>query len=266
MPKGKRSAALIVPVAGVLAAIAVTTTMDATGLFVFSALPLCPLMFLFWYFQRLSRQSIGFVWGRWHHYGLAVLYPVVVLGALILISAVTKTVDVSRTNWEKALLNFALISISTMLVGLFTEEGFFRGWLWASLKRAGEKQGRMLIWSSIAFALWHLSSVTFDTGYKPQLIQVPLFILNAAVIGAIWGLLRWISGSVIVTSVSHGLWNGWAYAFFGFGTKTGALGIKNSALYGPEIGLLGLIANIVFAIFLYALVKRACLTGTQRLA
>ena len=39
MKAGNTSARLIVPIAGVLAAIAVTTTMDATGLFMFSALP-----------------------------------------------------------------------------------------------------------------------------------------------------------------------------------------------------------------------------------
>ena len=264
MPSGNTSARLILPIAGVLVAIAATTTMDATGLFMFSALPLFPLLLLFWYIQRFSRQSIGFVWGQWRHYGLAILYPVVVLGALGLISAIMKTVDISQTNWRKALLNFGLVSISTMLVGLVTEEGFFRGWLWASLKRAGEKQGAILICSSIAFALWHISSVTFDTGYKPSLMQVPVFIINAAVIGAIWGLLRWVSGSIVVTSVSHALWNGGAYVLFGFGTKTGALGVKNTAVYGPEIGVLGLVANVIFAIVLYGLVKRMCLTGTQK--
>ena len=37
------------PIIGVLIAIAATTTMDATGLSVFSAFALLPLMLLFWY-------------------------------------------------------------------------------------------------------------------------------------------------------------------------------------------------------------------------
>jgi hypothetical protein len=81
--------------------------------------------------------------------------------------------------------------------------------------------------------------------------------INAAVIGAIFGLLRWMSGSVIVASVSHGVWNGGAYALFGFGIKTGALGIKNTAMYGPEIGLIGLALNVMFVVALWALVRRA---------
>jgi membrane protease YdiL (CAAX protease family) len=192
------------------------------------------------------------------HYGLAILYPVVVLGVLALISSATKTADLSHTHWEKAGANFGLISLSTILVAIITEEGFFRGWFWASLEQVGEKRGRILIWSSVAFALWHWSAVVLNTGFNPPPTQVPVFMINAAVIGAIWGLLRWMSDSVIVASVSHGLWNGGAYALFGFGSKTGALGVKNTAMYGPEVGLLGLALNVIFVVALWTLVRRAC--------
>ena len=111
MPSRSESAGLIVPIAGVLIAVVITTTMDATGLFMFSSLPLCPLLFLFWYLQRFSRQSIGFVWGQWCDYQLAIVYPVIVLGTLVLISAFMRAVDVSRAHWDKALLNLALISV-----------------------------------------------------------------------------------------------------------------------------------------------------------
>ena len=51
---------------------------------------------------------------------------------------------------------------------------------------------------------------------------------------------------------------------FGFGTKIGALGVKNTAIYGPEIGVLGLVANIIFAIILYGLVRRMRLTSYRK--
>jgi hypothetical protein len=107
------------------------------------------------------------------------------------------------------------------------------------------------IWSSIAFSLWHWSAVVLKTGFDPPRAQVPVFMVNAMVMGAVWGLLRWISGSVIVSSVSHGLWNGIAYVFFGFGTKVGALGVKNTGLFGPEVGVLGLAVNLIFAAALW---------------
>jgi len=234
------------PILGVLAAIAVTTAMDANGLSAFSALPLFPLMALLCHLGRLPRQSIGLVWGRGRHYGLATLYPLCVLGAVTIVCAVAGAIDLSHANWRKVLLNLALVSVSTFLVAIITEEGFFRGWLWASLERAGEKPRTVLIWSSIAFSLWHLSAVALKTGFDIPRAQIPGFMVNAAVIGAVWGLLRWISGSVIVTSLSHGLWNGLDYVLFGFGTRVGALGVKNTALYGPEVGVFGLVLNLVF--------------------
>jgi membrane protease YdiL (CAAX protease family) len=239
------------PILGVLVAIAITTTMDATGLSAFSALPLFPLMGILWYLDRLARPSMGFVWGRWSHYGLAGLYPVVVLGVVALVSAAAGAVDLSQTNWEKVRLNLALVAVSTILVAMITEEGFFRGWLWASLERAGQKPGWVLLWSSIAFSLWHLSAVALKTGFDLPAAQIPVFMVNAAVMGAVWGLLRRISGSVVVASLSHGLWNGGAYVFFGFGTRVGALGIKDTATFGPEVGVLGLAANVAFAIALW---------------
>jgi hypothetical protein len=242
--------ALIRPILGVLIAIAITTTMDATGFTNFSALPLFPLMLIFWYLERLSRPRMGFAWGRWSHYGLATLYPVAVLSVVALVSVAVGAVDLSHTNWEKARLNFVLATVGTILVVILTEEGFFRGWLWASLERAGEKQGRILVLSSIAFSLWHLSWVTL-TNDKLPMSQIPVFMVNVAVMGAIWGLLRWISGSVIVASLSHGVWNGGAYVFFGFGTKVGALGIADTAIYGPEVGVLGLGLNVVFLVALW---------------
>jgi len=251
------------PILGVLAAIAITATMDATGLSAFSALPLLPLMALFWYLQRLPRRSMGFIWGRWRHYGLALLYPALVLSVITLISTFAGAIDVSHTHWGKAALNCLLISVSTILVVILTEEGFFRGWLWASLERGGEEPTRIWIWSSIAFALWHVSAVVLNTGFNPPMAQVPTFLINAAVMGAAWGLMRWISGSVIVASVSHGVWNGFTYALFGFGTRTGALGIKETWLYGPEVGVLGLALNVVFVVALWRCISLSPLLSSR---
>jgi membrane protease YdiL (CAAX protease family) len=241
---------------GVLLAIGITTAMYSSGLSAFSALPLFPLIALFWYMERLSRRSIGFVGGHASHYLLAVLHPLVVLGALAIVSSAAGAVDTSQVSWGSISRNFALMAISTILIAMITEEGFFRGWLFASLEDKGLKGIQALLWSSIAFAFWHLSAVLLPTGFDLPRARIPLFILNAGVIGAIWGLMRWLSGSVVVASVSHGLWNGGAYVLFGYGTKTGALGIENTSLYGPEVGVLGLSLNLLFALALWQWSRR----------
>ena len=236
---------------GVLAAIVITTAMDACGLSAFSALPLFPLLILLWYLERISRAEIGFVLGHRRHYGLAVIYPLIIIGITFLIATLSRVVELGETNWGKSLLNLTLIIVSTITVSIITEEGFFRGWLWASLQRIGWNEKRILLVSSIAFSLWHLSAISLDTGFDLPTKQIPIFLVNAAVIGGIWGMMRSISGSVIVASVSHGIWNGLAYVFFGFGTKVGALGINETIIFGPEVGILGLFLNLTFAIVLW---------------
>ncbi|MBV9061397.1 MAG: CPBP family intramembrane metalloprotease [Alphaproteobacteria bacterium] len=242
---------------GIFLAVTITSTMDATGLLAFSALPLFPLIVLFWFLQRFSRIETGFVWGVARPYLLAMLYPLLVIGILLLTAAMSGAIGTAHTDWRKAGLNLALVSVSTVLVAIITEEGFFRGWLWASLRRTGMQPIWVLVASSLAFSLWHWSAVVFDTGFNPSPTQIPVFMVNAAVMGAIWGFLRWISGSVIVSSVSHGFWNGMAYVLFGFGKKAGALGVANTALFGPEIGILGLALNAAFAVVLFLWWRRA---------
>ncbi|HKS04503.1 MAG TPA: CPBP family intramembrane glutamic endopeptidase [Chthoniobacterales bacterium] len=239
------------PTAGIVIAIAGTATMDATGLGAFSAFALLPLMLLFWYFDGLSRSQMGFKWGKPADFALALLYPFIVIGLIAITATFAGAVEVSQTNWQKAFLNLAIMTVSTALVAIITEEGFFRGWLWGSLRRRRISELKVLVYTSIAFSAWHISAVTLDGDYRPDSSQIALFLVNAAVIGMIWGMLRWISGSIIVASCSHGLWNGIAYVFFGFGTKSGALGIRNTTIFGPEVGILGLTINALFVILLW---------------
>lgn len=56
--------------------------MDAVGLSDVSFASLLPLTLIFWAMQRLPRKSMGIALGRWRHYGLAILHPVVIIGAL----------------------------------------------------------------------------------------------------------------------------------------------------------------------------------------
>ena len=113
-------------VLGVVMAIAITTTMDATGYSVFSALPLFPLAGLFWFLQKFSRKEIGLVWGKLTTYGLALAYPILGLGLVAAIALMSGAVDTSATDWNKTLLNIGLGSSVGVIMVLITEEGFQR--------------------------------------------------------------------------------------------------------------------------------------------
>jgi membrane protease YdiL (CAAX protease family) len=108
----------------------------------------------------------------------------------------------------------------------------------------------VLVVTSGVFALWHLSYATLAAGYQLPPAQVVVFIANAAVIGAIWGAMRLLSGSIVVTAVSHSVWNAIAYMLFGEGPKVGALGVTQTLVYGPEVGFVGLILNCAFLLLL----------------
>ncbi len=241
---------------GAFVAIACTTTMDAVGLSGINVFPLISLFFLFWYLQGLSRVDIGLTLGRDRDYGLAVLYPAVVLLLVGLIAWLAGAVSLGALDWAKTLISLAAMVVITIVLAIFTEEGLFRGWLWACLQRAGVSARGVLIWTSVVFAAWHASTALLPTAFHPPLAQVPIYLLNAAVIGLNWALMRQRSGSIVVTSVSHGVWNGLVYTLFGVGPTPGVLGIHNTAVFGPEVGVVGLVLNIGFAAILWSRLNR----------
>src|SRR4029077_8961462 len=121
-----------------------------------NVLPLVLLFFLFWFLQRLSRAEIGLAWGRPGDYALAIFYPALVLILVGLIAWVSGAATLSAINWSSTLLNLAAQILLTIVLAIVTEEGIFRGWLWASLRRAGVSQLGLLVWTSAAFAAWHV--------------------------------------------------------------------------------------------------------------
>lgn len=232
---------------GVFAAIAVTTTMDATGLSMFSALPLLVLAGSFWFLERLPRREVGLTPGRAGPYLLTLLHPALVLGTLAAMAFAAGAVDTSETDWNVTVRNVLIMSTTGVLGTLLTEEGFFRGWLWASLSRRGAGRDATLAVTTAVFAVWHLSAIVLPTEFAPAREQAPVLFGNVVLLGLIWGVLRRMSGSVLVPSLGHAVWNGCNYVLFGLGEKVGDLGIADTGRYGPENGHLGLLLNGVFA-------------------
>ena len=109
----------------------------------------------------------------------------------------------------------------------------------------------LLLQHLYSFSLWHIPAVSMNTEDALPLAQIPVLLINGVIIGVIWGMLRSISGSILVTSVCHAVWNACVYVFFGFGTTIGALGIRPAAVYGPESGFWGLGLNLVLVTMLW---------------
>ena len=202
-------------------------------------------------------KTLQGVWGAAKYYGVAVGYPIVVLGAIAALAYVFGAVDTSDANWKIALVNIALGSSIGVIMVVITEEGFFRGWLWASLRRLELTDVQVLIATSVVFTLWHVSVISFDTGFNIPAKEIPIYLTNATLLGVIFGLLRFASGSIVVASVCHAVWNAFAYTLFGFGENVGELGIKATHVFGPEVGLVGIVFNLAVAVGLWVWIRPA---------
>lgn len=255
-PAGKLS--WLRPALGLLIAIAVITAIILSRLpEVFSYLSLIPLMALFWYLERFSRAEMGFVWGRVRTYGLALLQPAFVAGFVALAAWIAGAIHIGSIDWPATVLSITVNVLVTILLAIGTEEGFFRGWLWASLTRAGLSKYWVVALTSLAISAWHLPVVLMMDEFKLPLAQAPIYIFNIVVTGVIMGVLRLVSGSVVVPSISHGVWNGVVYTLFGTGAQVGLLGIQESTIFRPEVGVLGLGLNLVLAVGLWLWYRRA---------
>jgi len=245
----------LTPLLAVFVAVAITATMDFTGYTNFSAFPLLGIIILFWLIQRQSKDEIGLIFGRLKYYGLALLYPLLVLGTAALIAYLYGDFSIAEIDREKDILNLLAGVIIGPLMLILTEEGFFRGWLWGAFKKAGMTPEKTLFITTGLFVIWHISAVTSGTEYGLPNTQVPIYLINAALLGLIWGMMRLISGSMIVPALCHAVWNAFAYGLFGFGEKIGMLGVTNTFLLGPEVGYLGIVLNGLFFLWLWKKTK-----------
>lgn len=234
-------------VLAVVLAVGITTALDATGYSAFSALPLIPLFVAFALFDRIPREELGLTLGGADDYSVALAHPLLVMAALAALAQAFGALDLHGFDVGSSVKDVAIVAGATFVIAIVTEEGFFRGWLWAAVARQGATPVITLSVTSLAFLAWHISFALLSSDFHFVPAQAPVFLLNAMLLGAIWGLLRLGSGSIVVSSAGHGLWNGLAYVLFGVGDRAGELGIKDIGTFGPEVGVLGACLNAGFA-------------------
>ncbi|HAO88272.1 MAG TPA: hypothetical protein DCR00_05065 [Gammaproteobacteria bacterium] len=240
----------------VLIAICITSTMDANGYGAFSAFILIPLSAVFIWLGKHSRAELGVVVGKKSQYGFSVLIPILGVSLIAGAALLTGHTDTTETDWNRTWFNVSLASSVGILVVLLTEEGFFRELLWSLTMRTGHSEKFALWATTAAFVAWHLSAVFLTEECAPPAVQVPIYLVSATLLGLIWGLMRQLSGSVWPASIYRAIWNGLVYELYGFGERVGDLGISATWLYGPELGLAGLVVNGAVFYYLYEQSKK----------
>ncbi len=232
-------------------AICITSALDANGHGAFSAFILIPLFVGFSWFGKLNREQLGIVIGRRSTYLFALALPVVGVSTLTAVAFLGDGINISENDWTHTLVNISLASSIGVLTVMLTEEGFFRGLLWSLSERVGNSSVFTLWLTTGIFVIWHLSAITLVEEYAPPFNQIPIYLVNATLLGLIWGLMRLVSNSILPSVIYHSVWNGLVYELYGFGARVGYLGVEQTWLYGPEIGLLGIIVNGAACFYLY---------------
>ena len=205
---------------------------------------------LFWALTRMPARQVGFTLGDKRSWAIALTYPLIVVAVLAGIAQASGAIHPEDLKTLWVLKNVAINSMAGIAV-LLVEEGFFRGWLWGQLERSGLSPVAILMWTSISFALWHLPVVFIEPNYAQTGNVIPVYMVNAVLMGMIWGMLRAMSGSVWVSCAAHAVWNSLAYILFGYGVKAGKLGIQSFDIFGPERGVAGLLINLLVVIALW---------------
>ena len=231
--------------------------MVTTGMSALYNLWLAVMMIGLWVAQRLTKREVGIAVGDLGSYAIAVGYVAGIIGCVALGAWASQLIDLkdyaAATVFRRLSLNFLV----TFALALITEEGFFRGALWGSCERAGFSPVTTIIWTSVAFGLWHVAVPLIDPDFAQSGSKIPQYVLGSTAFGVAMGLLRLRSGSVVVPSACHALWNATVYTLFGAGEKTGQLGIVDHRILDPERGYAGLALAILGAVVLWWWVRPA---------
>ena len=227
---------------------------------------LAVMMIALWAVQRLTKREIGIAIGDPKSFFVALAYAVGIIGSIALGAWNAQLIDLTNYSAATVFRRLSLNFLVTFVLALITEEGFFRGALWGSCERAGFSPAKTIIWTSLAFGMWHLAVPIIDSDFAQPLSKVPQYVAGSTVFGAAMGLLRLRSGSILVPSFCHAFWNASVYTFFGAGEKVGQLGISDPSIWDPERGYAGLVLAVLVAVLLWFWVKPSTARTLQNTA
>lgn len=246
------------PVLGSVGAIVVSPLLSiATGQDALYNVWLAVMVAILWGVQRLTRREVGLAAGDRTSYVAALAYVAGIIGLVALGAWASHAIDLANYSSATVSRRLALNFLVTFALTLVTEDGFFRGALWGSCERAGFSPAKTVLWTSVAFGLWHLAVPLVDPDFSQPASKVPQYVLGSTAFGVAMGLLRLRSGSIFVPCFGHASWNAVVYTLFGAGEKAGQLGIVDHGVWDPERGYAGLVLALAAAALLWIWIKPA---------
>jgi membrane protease YdiL (CAAX protease family) len=147
-----------------------------------------------------ARAYLGLVWPRWHHVIISVaMFVAFRLGLEVLSSSPSRGYSSAESiSAYRAILGdpiaLAFYWITVVVKAPVTEEIIFRGFLQRGWSESNIGTGSAIFLSTLVFALAH-------TQYA--LPSIALIFL----IGLVLSLIRWWTGSILLTILLHASWN-----------------------------------------------------------
>ena len=135
------------------------------------------IMIALWSGQRLTKREIGIAVGDPKSYFFALVYAVGIIGCVALGAWAAQLIDLKDYSAATVFRRLSLNFLVTFALALITEEGFFRGALWGSCARAGFSPTKTIVWTSLAFGLWHLVVPIIDPDFAQPLSKVPHYVV-----------------------------------------------------------------------------------------
>ena len=158
------------PLIGSIGAIVISPLLVlTTGRGLFYNFWLAIMMIALWTVQRLTKRELGIAIGDPKSYAIALAYAVIIIGCVALGARAAQPVDLKDYSAATVFKRLSLNFLVTFVLALITEEGFFRGALWESCERAGFSPARTVIWTSLAFGLWHFAVPIIDPDFAHRL-------------------------------------------------------------------------------------------------
>ena len=233
----------------------------------FFVLPIGLIAVLFQKFVHQERiKDLGFKKGNLKQIGKAFIYPLLIIFLVFLLDFIFHFVErislsevknpfskgEAGVNIQTLILILTLSAFFTFIGSLITEELAFRGYLITRLSKLGRIKA--LLFSSILFGIWHIPPSIFILG--SGILRTAIYTVNIFLLGILFGYLFLESGSLIPSSIFHGLWNALEYTLFGYGNSQGVFLGNSRILFDPEEGLVGTIVLLVFSVVVICKIRK----------
>ncbi len=172
------------------------------------------LMMLVFTREGRSRRgwiSLGLGNAGWRGWPLAILAPIVLLGASYAILWATPYADYQALADPRPLPALVVRSLIGLLIGVvlaFGEEIGWRGYMLPRLVSFGAVPAMLIV--GFLHGVWHMPLIFLTPYYHAEgnlMIVVPLFLVTLSLGGMFFGYLRIVTGSVWPVAIAHAVHN-----------------------------------------------------------